>query len=58
MDDGGLFSPDGTLYGDCSPLENMTEPAGFGGVRRVNWGADHFSVGGSTVFDPKITCAR
>ncbi len=36
---GGAFAPDGTLYGNYFPMENMTEASGFGGIRRVNRGA-------------------
>ena len=58
INDGGAFFPDGTLYSNCFPMEKMTEAAGFGGIRRVNRGADNLNVGDSTVFDPKITYAR
>ena len=51
------FLQDGTLYSNCFPMEKMTEAAGFGGIRRVNRGADNLNVGDSTVFDPKITYA-
>jgi len=39
-------------------MENMTEAAGFGGIRHVNRGADNLNVGDFTVFDPKITYTR
>jgi hypothetical protein len=39
-------------------MENMTEAAGFGGIRRVNQGMDNLNVGDFTVFDPKITYDR
>lgn len=55
---GGAFTPDGTLYGNYFPMENMTEAAGFGGIRRVNRGAlryDHI-VGNTRRFEhPQIT---
>jgi hypothetical protein len=31
---GGAFAPDGTLVGNYFPMANMTEAAGFGGLRR------------------------
>ena len=48
IDDGGAVSQDGTLYGNYSPMENMTEAAGFGGIRRVNQGMDNLNVGDFT----------
>lgn len=50
---GGAFSPDGTLYGNYFPMENMTEAAGLGGIRRVNRGAvryDHI-IGNTRRFE-------
>ena len=41
---GGAFADDGTLYANWFPVANMTEAAGFGGVRRVERGA-HKPVG-------------
>jgi hypothetical protein len=35
---GGTFSPDGTFYGNYFPMRNMTEAAGFGGIRRYTRG--------------------
>lgn len=55
---GGAFSPDGTLYGNYFSMENMTEAAGFGGIRRVNRGAvryDHI-IGNTRRYEhPQIT---
>lgn len=35
---GGAFAPDGTLYANYYPIKNMTEAAGFGGIRRYQRG--------------------
>mgnify|MGYP001220317825 CR=1 FL=1 len=35
---GGTFAPDGTLYASYYPMKNMTEAAGFGGIRRYERG--------------------
>ncbi|NOS83223.1 MAG: JDVT-CTERM domain-containing protein [Nitrospira sp.] len=55
---GGTFAPDGTLYGNYFPMENMTEASGFGGVRRVHRGAiryDHI-IGNTRRYEhPQIT---
>lgn len=55
---GGAFSQDGSLYGNYFPMENMTEAAGFGGIRRVNRGAvryDHI-IGNTRRYEhPQIT---
>lgn len=55
---GGAFSQDGTLYGNYFPMENMTEAAGFGGIRRVNRGAVRYDpiIGNTRRFEhPQIT---
>ncbi len=36
---GGSFADDGSFYGNWFPVANMTEAAGFGGVRRIERGA-------------------
>ena len=35
---GGAFAPDGTFYANFFPMRNMTEAAGFGGIRRYRRG--------------------
>lgn len=39
---GGAFAPDGTLYANYFPVRNMTEAAGFGGIRRYLRGPYRF----------------
>jgi hypothetical protein len=36
---GGAFAPDGVLFANYFPMSNMTEAAGFGGIRRYERGA-------------------
>jgi hypothetical protein len=36
---GGGFAPDGSLYANFFPMYNMTEAAGFGGIRKYRRGA-------------------
>lgn len=40
---GGAFTPDGALYASYFPMYNMTEAAGFGGVRRYERGASEYT---------------
>lgn len=35
---GGAFTPDGVFYANYFPMRNMTEAAGFGGIRRYHRG--------------------
>lgn len=39
---GGGFAPDGTLYANFFPMNNMTEAAGFGGIRRYKRGPNGY----------------
>jgi hypothetical protein len=39
---GGAFTPDGVLYANYFPMFNMTEAAGFGGIRRYERGARRY----------------
>jgi len=39
---GGAFAPDGILYANYFPMRNMTEAAGFGGIRRYARGANGY----------------
>lgn len=55
---GGTFAPDGTLYGNYFPMENMTEASGFGGIRRVHRGAVRYNhiIGNTRRYEhPQIT---
>ncbi len=55
---GGSFAPDGTLYGNYFPMENMTEASGFGGIRKVNRGAIRYThiIGNTRRYEhPQIT---
>lgn len=36
---GGTFAPDGSLFSSFFPMKNLTEAAGFGGIRRYGRGA-------------------
>lgn len=36
---GGAFAPNGTFFANYFPMKNMTEAAGFGGIRRYQRGA-------------------
>lgn len=40
---GGGFGPNGDLYGNFFPMHNMTEAAGFGGIRRYQRGANFYT---------------
>jgi hypothetical protein len=40
---GGAFAPDGSVFGNFFPMFNMTEAAGFGGIRRYQRGASDWS---------------
>lgn len=40
---GGSFSEDGVLYASFFPMYNMTEAAGFGGIRRYERGAMEYT---------------
>ncbi len=40
---GGSFTPGGALYAGYFPMTNLTEAAGFGGVRRYARGADAYT---------------
>lgn len=40
---GGTFTEDGALYASFFPMYNMTEAAGFGGVRRYERGAEAYA---------------
>ncbi len=40
---GGGFAPDGAFYGNFFPMFNMTEAAGFGGIRRFVRGPQRWS---------------
>lgn len=40
---GGGFAPDGTLYSNHFPMYNMTEAAGFGGIRSFTRGAGTYT---------------
>jgi hypothetical protein len=40
---GGAFAPDGALYANYFPMANMTEAAGFGGLRRYERGAQPYA---------------
>lgn len=40
---GGAFSEDGVFYASYFPMYNMTEAAGFGGVRRYERGANAYT---------------
>jgi hypothetical protein len=40
---GGTFTPDGVFYGNYFPMRNMTEAAGFGGIRRYNRGPGSYT---------------
>lgn len=40
---GGAFTPDGILYANYFPMKNMTEAAGFGGIRRYVRGANGYT---------------
>lgn len=49
---GGAFAPDGTLFANFFPMTNMTEAAGFGGIRRYLRGPNGYtSVIGITTRD-------
>lgn len=39
---GGAFTPDGVLFANYFPMANMTEAAGFGGVRRYQRGPEPY----------------
>jgi hypothetical protein len=39
---GGTFTADGVFYGSYFPMRNMTEAAGFGGIRRYTRGPGHY----------------
>jgi hypothetical protein len=39
---GGAFAPDGTLYANFFPMANLTEAAGYGGVRRYQRGPNGY----------------
>lgn len=39
---GGSFAPDGTFYANFFPMNNMTEAAGFGGIRRYKRGPNGY----------------
>jgi len=55
---GGTFSENGTLYGNYFPMENMTEAAGFGGIRKVNRGAVRYNhiIGNTRRYEhPQVT---
>jgi hypothetical protein len=39
---GGAFTPDGLFYANYFPMRNMTEAAGFGGIRRYHRGPGHY----------------
>jgi hypothetical protein len=46
---GGSFAPDGSVFGNFFPMFNMTEAAGFGGIRHYQRGAkDWGGVAGIT----------
>jgi hypothetical protein len=52
---GGGFAPDGTLYANFFPMYNMTEAAGFGGIRRYNRGfSDYEPIIGITAPDGEL----
>jgi hypothetical protein len=38
---GGAFADDGKLYGNYFPTQDITQPAGFGGIRLFARGAEH-----------------
>ena len=40
---GGAFTSDGILYANYFPMRNMTEAAGFGGIRRYERGAHGYT---------------
>jgi WD40-like Beta Propeller Repeat len=40
---GGTFAPDGTYYANFFPMRNMTEAAGFGGIRRYRRGPGSYT---------------
>jgi hypothetical protein len=40
---GGAFTPDGVLFANYFPMANMTEAAGFGGVRRYQRGPEPYA---------------
>jgi len=40
---GGAFSDEGVLYANFFPMYNMTEAAGFGGIRRYERGTDPYT---------------
>lgn len=40
---GGAFAPDGVFYANFFPMYNMTEAAGFGGIRRYTRGPNSFT---------------
>ena len=55
---GGSFAQDGTLYGNYFPMENMTEAAGFGGIRKVTRGAVRYThvIGNTRRYEhPQVT---
>lgn len=41
---GGGFAPDGSFYANFFPMNNMTEAAGFGGIRRYTPGPNGYSA--------------
>ncbi|MEZ4731853.1 MAG: hypothetical protein R3E79_32430 [Caldilineaceae bacterium] len=40
---GGDFTPDGVFYANYFPMKNLTEAAGFGGIRRYERGAHGYT---------------
>lgn len=54
---GGGFAPDGTFYANFFPMNNMTEAAGFGGIRRYQRGPKGYTpiIGVTDRNDSKYT---
>jgi hypothetical protein len=55
---GGAFAPDGTLVANYFPMYNMTEAAGFGGLRRYARGANGYApvAGVTTLSGDYVHC--
>ncbi|MEO8274703.1 MAG: hypothetical protein ABI639_00690 [Thermoanaerobaculia bacterium] len=57
---GGAFAPDGTLVANYFPMYNMTEAAGFGGLRRFARGPNGYAplLGITTLTGDYVHCPK